>query len=171
MLAGVLAGYLLRKVYYTRVLVTPEVAAFVITQINSVLVAAFGSAETWSRVLWVMNRLILAMPGALLFGLPIGIALRCVAHKRLLLYSVLAWPLGTYAYTTFVIRVVESIPEGEQVALWHFRGVAAVDSFFIYSLFFMTVYFAFLLSTRMRPHNTRSTRTRAKTARAGGRES
>jgi len=153
-LAGLLAGYLLRKAYYTRALWTPEAAAFLITQLTSAIAAALGGVEASSRVLWAINRLVLAMPGAVLFGIPVGIALRRVARKRLLLYSVLAWPLGTYAYATFVLRAIKSIPEGEQVALWHFRGVAAVDSLFIYSPFFVIVYLAFRLSTRMRLHDT-----------------
>ena len=151
-LAGALAGYLLWKAYHARALVSPGAAAFVTAQIHSGLVAALGSGETSGRLLWVINRLVLALPGALLLGISAGIALGRVAHTRLLMYAVLAWPLGSYAYATLVIRVLKNIPEGEQVALWHFRGVAAVDSLFVYSPFFLIAYLTLLLAMRMRPH-------------------
>jgi hypothetical protein len=77
----------------------------------------------------------LAIPGALLAS----IALAFTRVSRWLLYSVLAWPVGSYAYSTFVLRVLD-VSEDQQVALWHWRGVFALDAFFIYSVFFIAVY-------------------------------
>ncbi len=153
-LAGALAGYLLWKAYYTHGLLRPELVAFVAARKNVEFVGALISNMEASRHIFdAMPYVMLATPGALLLGIPVGVALRYTAHKRLLVYSMLAWPLGKYALSSFVLRVLKNLAEQEQVALWYSRGVGARDAFFIYSLFFTIVYLSYLLSARIRRHN------------------
>ena len=150
---GALAGYLLWTAYHALALLRPELVRLIVTRRNMELLwAAIGNMEVSRYLLEAIPYLVLATPGALLLGIPGGIALRHITHKRLLVYSVLAWPLGTYAYSSFVLRVLKNLAEQDQVALWHSRGVGALHAFTIYSLFFVVVYLSHWVSARMRRH-------------------
>ena len=94
-----------------------------------------------------------ALPGALLFGAAIGICLRWIKHKRLLVYSVLVWPILINLYGIYRIYMFQN--SGWNAVAWelsYLRGEHAIPDFIVYLLFFLVTFTVNILMRYAVPH-------------------
>ncbi|MDB5823764.1 MAG: hypothetical protein JWR21_2468 [Herminiimonas sp.] len=143
---GLLVGFLLWKAYHVWRPVTDNAIAAVVSTRNALFLASILGGFGRATLLLVGIIMILrSLTGGLILGLAVGLALPRMRHRRLLCYSVLAWPAGVWCWAAINARWAGTGPKAAKaLALWESRGEYMLEAFYIYTVFFallVLVYF------------------------------
>jgi hypothetical protein len=145
-LFGLVVGFLLWEAYHLWRPVTDNAIANVVSTRNALFLASILGGFGRATLLLVGVIMVLrSLTGGLILGLAVGLALPRIRHKRLLCYSVLAWPVGMWCWAAVNAKWLASGPAAASaLALWESRGEYMLEAFYIYSVFFallVLVYF------------------------------
>jgi hypothetical protein len=143
---GLLVGFLLWKAYHVWRPVTDNAIAAVVSTRNALFLASILGGFGRATLLLVGIIMVLrSLTGGLILGLAVGLALPRMRHKRLLCYSVLAWPAGVWCWAGINAKWLATGPNAARaLALWESRGEYLLEAFYIYTVFFallVLVYF------------------------------
>lgn len=143
---GLLVGFLLWKAYHVWRPVTDNAIAAVVSTRNALFLASILGGFGRATLLLVGIIMVLrSLTGGLILGLAVGLALPRMRHKRLLCYSVLAWPAGVWCWVGINAKWLATGPSAARaLALWENRGEYMLEAFYIYTVFFallVLVYF------------------------------